>query len=104
MLRMKFKVLGNDLQGAPLTFTDPHVYVNQQNISLLVPSFLAGGPCTLEVELCDCEFCEDSPGTGRCVTLRIPVFYQRSPNPAQPTSLDMTRPGSGELHPVGAKP
>jgi len=63
---------------------------------------MAGGPVTLEVELCDCDQCEDFPGTGRCVTLRIPVYYQKTS--ATTTSLDMSRPGSGEVRPLGAKP
>lgn len=103
MLRTKLKVIGRDLQGAPLTFVDNHAYVNQQNITLLVPSFLAGGPCTLEIELCDCEQCEEVPGTGRCVTLRIPIYYAKAGS-TQSSSLDTSRPGSDELHPVGAKP
>ena len=102
LLRTRLKVIGKQSNGDEFIYEDPRSYVNQQNISLLLPSSMAGGPVTLEVELCDCDQCEDFPGTGRCVTLRIPVYYQKTS--ATTTSLDMSRPGSGEVRPLGAKP
>jgi hypothetical protein len=92
-LRRTISVHGKDLQGNDLVFQDPVQYLNQPQINVLVPGFLAGGPCTLEVELCDCDKCEESPGTGRCITLQIPVFY-RGPSPTQPASMSSNRPGS----------
>jgi hypothetical protein len=92
-LRRRISVHGKDLQGRDITYIDPSDYVNQQNINVLVPSTLAGGPCALEVELCDCAQCEDFAGSGRCVTLQIPVYYQRSA-PAEPASINTSRPGS----------
>ncbi len=102
-LRLRFKVHGKSLAGDDIVFDDGKPYVNQQNVNLLVPAFLAGGMCTLEVQLCDCETCEDNPGTGRCVTLNIPVYYARSA-PAEPTSSNTVRPGSNEPNAAGAKP
>src|SRR5262249_20099906 len=96
-LRRKFKVHGKNLLGQDEVYEDTRSYVNQQNVTLLIPGFLAGGPCTLEVELCDCNECETRQGTGRCVTIQIPVYYQRT-TPTQTTSKNMSRPGSEELH------
>ncbi|TMQ71783.1 MAG: hypothetical protein E6K80_04545 [Candidatus Eisenbacteria bacterium] len=106
-LRRHFKVHGKTLAGDDFTFDEGNFYLNQ-NVSIVVPTGLAGGPCTLEVELCDCISCEDNPGQGRCVTIQIPVFYQRTA-PAEPTSINTSsastsRPDSNELHPAGAKP
>jgi hypothetical protein len=102
-LRVRLTLFYKDNTGIDRVYQDDHDYVNLQNINLLIPSFVGGGPCTLRVELCDCEQCELEPGTGRCVTMDIPVYYRKSA-PAGPTSIQMSRPGSEELHPVGAKP
>jgi len=75
ILRRKIKVHGKDAQGNDFTYVDPLTYVNQQNISLTVPVALAPGPCRIEVELCDCDQCEDFPGMGRCVVSQFPVQY-----------------------------
>jgi hypothetical protein len=96
-LRRTLKVYGKDATtGADVVYEDPVQYLNQQNINLLVPTFLAGGPCTLEVELCDCDKCEEQPGSGRCITLQIPVYYEK-PAPAQPASRTSSRSGSDAL-------
>src|SRR5262245_15294549 len=87
-LRRRFKVFGKNALGQDVVYEDPRSYVNQQNVTLLIPSFLAGGPCTLEVELCDCENCEEQQGTGRCVTIQIPIYYLKTA-PAQPTSSNL---------------
>ena len=82
LLRMRFKVTGTDVQGAPVVFLDPvpgeiqQKYVNAVDVSLTVPAALASGPATLTVELCDCSFCDEYPGSGRCITRDIPVYYQ----------------------------
>ena len=75
ILRRKIKVHGKDAQGNDFTYVDPLTYVNQQNISLTVPVALAPGPCSIEVELCDCDQCEEFPGSGRCVVSQFPVQY-----------------------------
>ena len=75
-LRRKIKVLGKDLQGNDLTYVDPNVYLNQQNITVTVPANLRAGPCVIEVELCDCPACENAPGSGRCIVSQFPVIYR----------------------------
>ena len=75
-LRRVVRVIGTEIGGGPLVYEDPAKYVNQQNITFVVPSTLAPGPAILEVELCDCDLCELEPGTGRCATWQIPVYYQ----------------------------
>jgi flagellar hook capping protein FlgD len=81
-LRRRFRVMGTDTQGAPLVFLDPAPgqiqakYVDVSDVDLTVPASLASGPATLTVELCDCSFCEETPGSGRCITRDIPVYYQ----------------------------
>src|SRR6185369_13185536 len=71
------------------TYVDPLTYLNQQDITVNVPAALAPGPCTIEVELCDCDQCEFLPGTGRCAVSRFPVLYA-------PTS-DNVADGGGSL-------
>ncbi len=95
--RMRFKLTGLDTNGEPLTYYDPPLIGVQQkyinvvsDINLTVPANLATGPATLTVELCDCTFCELQPGTGRCISLPIQVYYVASP-PA-PTATP-SRPG-----------
>jgi hypothetical protein len=104
LLRMRFRVTGMDADGNPLTFLDPapgevqQKYVNAEDVDLTVPASLASGPATLTVELCDCSFCEDAPGSGRCITQDIPVYYQaplsfagfRKPTLAMGGELPMT--------------
>ena len=75
-LRRKIAVHGTSTSGGLLTYRDPATYLNQQDISFLVPNDLAPGEATIEVELCDCDQCEFNPGTGRCTTIRIPVFFE----------------------------
>jgi hypothetical protein len=93
-LRRRITFVGRTWPGA-FRFTDPITYLNQQSIDVSVPPNLAPGAVTLEVEICDCDACELNPGTGRCRTTGIPVFYQPS-SATKPTSLQSTRPGSGD--------
>jgi hypothetical protein len=94
-LRRRIAVHGQDAGGNPVDYVDATVYKNQTNINILVPVNLAPGPCTLEVELCDCDECESLAGTGRCKIFNIPVYYQPPPSPTT-TSMDLIRPGSGQ--------
>jgi hypothetical protein len=84
-LRYRITIRGRDLEGDPLVYTDRILYANQPNITFTVPPELAPGPVTLEAELCDCLDCELFAGTGRCITLSIPVIYQPSASPAAST-------------------
>jgi hypothetical protein len=96
VVRIRLTVRGTDLNGDPLTLSDPpesalqQKYINVSDINLLVPDDLATGPATLTVELCDCSFCEVNPGEGRCITRDIQVYYVR-PSSAPPASI--SRPG-----------
>jgi hypothetical protein len=95
-LRRRITFIGTDANtGGVLRFTDPLVYLNQQSIDVTPPPNLAPGPVTLEVEICDCDACEENPGTGRCRTVDFPVIYQTS-SATKPTSLQSTRPGTGD--------
>ena len=89
--RFRFKITGRDSTGAPLTYTDPRPYINPgSQINLPAPHTLATGPATLTIELCDCSFCELSPGEGRCITRDIQVYHIALPpaaamaNPSRP--------------------
>jgi len=91
-LRRRLSVRGIDRNtGQTITWVDPiPYYLDQELINLLVQAPLAPGPCTLIVELCDCDQCEARPGTGRCVTAEFPVVY------APPGSqLGVAGPGTG---------
>jgi hypothetical protein len=76
VLRRRIRVHGQDANGSPFTYVEPLTYTNRQDITITVPDALAPGPCTIEVELCDCQFCEDVVGSGRCITQSFPVQYQ----------------------------
>ena len=96
-LRRRITIMGTDLNGNPLAELDPTTYLNQSDISVTIPGNLAPGPATVRVEICDCDACEDNPGSGRCRTTDIPVFYKPS-SPARPASLQpmqSSRPGTG---------
>ncbi len=94
-LRIRLKVTGKDINGAPVVFHDPPLdelqqkYINVSDINMLVPANLATGPATLTIELCDCSFCELQPGEGRCITRDIQVYYVAPPAPTATPS----RPG-----------
>jgi hypothetical protein len=85
VLRIRLAVTGKDTLGGTLRFYDPlrsgiqQKYVNVSDINLLVPPDLATGPVTLTVELCDCPFCENNQGEGRCISRDIQVYYVRPP-------------------------
>lgn len=99
-LRYRFAVHGTDIEGNEAVYIDPQRYLNPAFPMLIqIPNGFATGPCILEVELCDCDNCEDFAGTGRCQIIRIPVYYQRT----SPTSMDLSRPGSREDASIGAR-
>jgi hypothetical protein len=85
-LRLRFTVKGKDAAGNDFSFSDPPVdgvqqkYINVSDVSLLAPSELETGLVTLTVELCDCSFCENTAGEGRCITKDIQVYYVRPPS------------------------
>jgi hypothetical protein len=96
-LRFRFKITGKDADGAPVVFYEPpqngvqQKYVNiPSTLNLTGPATLATGPATLNIELCDCSFCELNPGEGRCISQDIQVYYV-APPPA-PTATP-SRPG-----------
>jgi hypothetical protein len=97
-LRRRITVIGTDKNdGGRIEELDPIVYLNQSDISITAPVNLAPGPATLRVEICDCDQCEDFPGSGRCRTVDIPVVYNPVA-PASPTSSQSStnRPGNGD--------
>lgn len=83
-LRRRIQVHGHDLQGNVLTYVDPSDHF-QSDVALTVPANLEPGPCTIEVQLCDCALCENLPGSGRCVSQSFPVTY--APTSAGASSL-----------------
>jgi len=89
ILRYKLTVLGSSFftgrdttfnydpggQDSPYYFTGP-----APPARFLVPCWLAGGPVTLRVQLCDCIHCELNDGEGRCVTYDLHATYMRDPS------------------------
>ena len=73
-LRRRVRVHGHDSQGMDFTYVDTATHLDAA-FSVTVPPQLAPGPCSIEVELCDCEQCEFLQGSGRCVTRSFPVTY-----------------------------
>jgi hypothetical protein len=96
-LRMRFRVTGTDTKGQPFTFRDPPAdgvqqrYINVTEVNLDIPEQLATGPITINVELCDCSFCELNPGEGRCVSRDIQAYYVKAP--PGPAAARPSRPG-----------
>lgn len=100
-LRRRITVIGTDkVTGGRIEEQEPVIYLNQSDISITAPVNLASGAAILRVELCDCDQCEGFPGTGRCRTTDIPVIYSppapTTPSSLQPSSLQTTRPGTGD--------
>jgi len=98
-LRRRVALFGTDVAGNPAEYIDPSTYFNQTSFSIQIPNSFATGDCILEVELCDCDVCEDYAGTGRCKIFRIPVYYKKT----SPTSMDLSRPGSRVEASTGAR-
>jgi hypothetical protein len=73
-LRRRVRIHGHDSQGVDFTYVDPAAHLDAA-FSVTVPAQLAPGPCSIEVELCDCDQCEFLQGSGRCVTRSFPVTY-----------------------------
>lgn len=91
-LRRKLAILGK-LAGSGGTrdtcYVVPTVFSAANNISFVIPSYIATGPITLRIRLCDCKECDDldwpavcgrevniaepRPSTGRCVETTIPL-------------------------------
>ena len=100
-LRRRVAVFGTDAQGNPAEFVEQVPHLNEASFTIQIPNSFAAGPCILELELCDCDQCEDFAGSGRCRIYRIPVYYQ--PSTATSTSMDLSRPGSGDKASPGAR-
>ncbi len=87
-LRRKFVIRGIDaVSGDSLRFEEPVAYLNQQDMTILVPENLQAGRVLVDIELCDCLNCELTPGEGRCIVRTIEVQYL----PPAPTGR--SRPG-----------
>jgi hypothetical protein len=85
-----YVVLGSS-NPADSLFADPLVRVN-------LPSYIGNGPATVRVRLCDCDRCEEFPGSGRCIIESIPITLNIPgrdvvPMPSEPTKSTQ-RPGS----------
>ncbi len=89
-LRRTITVRGKDTGGNDLAWSDGIDYLNTENINFTIAAPLAPGPATLEIKLCDCVLCETQRGSGRCVTIQIPVVYQ----PPSPPAASLDRPGT----------
>jgi len=86
ILRYKLTVLGSSFftgrdttfEYNPQTPTSPYYFASPTPpAGFVVPCWLAGGPVTLRVQLCDCIQCELNNGEGRCVTYDLPATYVR---------------------------
>lgn len=73
ILRRNVTVKGKNAAGQNVSFTFGPFF--QQQFSIVMPPELAAGPCTVDLELCDCPTCEDVRGQGRCITWSVPVIY-----------------------------
>jgi len=75
ILRRRLWVDGKNAAGQNIRipFLDPHF---ETAFHLVMPPELAPGPCTVEIELCDCASCELTRGQGRCINIKpIDVIY-----------------------------
>ena len=100
-LRRRIAIFGHDAQGEPTEYVEAAPHLNETAFQIQLPNSFAAGPCIVEVELCDCDQCEDVAGTGRCRIYRIPVYFQ--PSAPTRTSMDLSRPGSGDNASPGAR-
>lgn len=113
ILRRKLAILGK-LTGNPAKdtcYVVPTSFLAGNNIALTIPSYIATGPITLRIRLCDCLECDDlfwptqcgrdvnvlepRPNTGRCVQTDINLRLTAADPPAIVGPDDATqRPGS----------
>ncbi len=107
VLRRAVYVLGKTVDGVDTTVvvtltTNPadSLFIDNADVPVRLPARLANGPLTVRVRLCDCDRCEEFPGTGRCVVYNIPVTLAVPGGvaaPETPTSSSVKptqRPGS----------
>ncbi len=80
VLRRAVYVLGKTIDGADTTVvvtltTNPadSLFIDNADVPVRLPARLANGPLTVRIRLCDCDRCEEFPGTGRCIVRDIPV-------------------------------
>lgn len=74
VLRRNVRLLGRDAHGDPVSLAPLAGPVFNPLIDVVVPEEIVGPEVTLDVELCDCQFCETQAGTGRCVHDSIPIL------------------------------
>lgn len=105
ILRRSVRIFCKNRDGVDTLYTvtasanpaDTLFYDSQVPVRL--PTYVANGPITIRINLCDCERCEEVPGAGRCVftdipaTLAVPGRAAAADSP--PSSAASTqRPGS----------
>lgn len=103
VLRRTVSLIGRTSEGRDTVAVIAFRLNNQQQFQYTFPSWVANGPWTVRVQLCDCLDCEIRFERGRCVVTDIPVtinlpaptLAQELQEPAPPTSADQ-RPGSRE--------
>ncbi len=78
--------LCGDSSGVPVCRPDIRpigARLNQPTTIVSVPSSWSRGTVNVVIEVCDCQFCEDRVGEGRCTTRTIPINWQ-PPGPSGP--------------------
>jgi hypothetical protein len=73
VLRWNVVLRGRDAGGTPQSVTPLAEPALAPSIDVQVPESLADSLVTVEVEVCDCDACEQQTGTGRCATYAIPI-------------------------------
>jgi hypothetical protein len=100
VLRWTVTLSGKTQFGRDTTFIPPGGFrVSVPTITVSVPDFMPGTDVTAIVELCDCSDCENSDGSGRCITDRIP-FHVPALTPqqvGQSSSISIPRPGPNPI-------
>jgi hypothetical protein len=73
-----FVTLHGDSAGVPVSRPDrngPRL-TQAASYDVDIPASWSPGRVDVEIQLCDCQDCETSPGQGRCITRTIPINWQ----------------------------
>ncbi len=103
ILRWFIRVRGKNAIGENVTFTPfPTPFFNPQ-VTFDLPDNIVSTDLTVDIELCDCAACEDTPGSGRCQTYSVPIVVP-PPAPSLKSSTNtQSQPGPGQSHEVRSR-
>ncbi len=104
IIRRFVRVRGKTATGADTAFTPTSAPIVNENILVFdIPAFITSENLTVEIELCDCSSCEDTPGSGRCATYSIPITAPVTSQGIKTSADTQSKPGPGQPQAVRSR-